>query len=246
MIVPYLEMTLAVADDDDLGELDTAIDNCTNVSIFKKKALLIDIASGPKWQISGNKEGATITTNLVGKFVGRARNARTLGFNTIEMVEENESTYTTSEREAAKKMIEFIRKPGFKSPVNLADMGKLGSFIGDVPTAHDFKRAIDIYGKPLAYFQGKMKNTKAPAIKTEYVAPITRKNQKAHVDITNFEGMNALVAKAEPLGLSICVAISSHGHKGMCRAIQGSGSPCCRVLLSKSCPRDRTCHELRG
>jgi hypothetical protein len=92
---------------------------------------------------------------LAEAYVGRSRNPRTVGQNVIETVQGNEAMYTAQERQAAKEAADFIRRSGYQSPANLVEMAKAGGFSGNVPTAHDFQRAIEIYGKPLAYFKGK-------------------------------------------------------------------------------------------
>ena len=194
------------------------------------------------WENRLNKEyefNALGSDMVANTYVGRMRNPRTLGQNVIETVKGNEAMYTIQEKNAAKEAADFIRRSGYQSPANLVEMAKAGGFSGNVPTAHDFQRAIEIYGKPLSYFKGKMHDHKEPAVKAEYTPPLTRENQVANVDIANFEGMSVLVALMDPLNMSICSVIKNHQPAELIRALTDIS----KVLATRNLKMSTVIHD---
>jgi hypothetical protein len=288
------------SDEEPLGDFDIALDNCTDVSIFRNGALLTGTKRGATWEVVGHKAGVSIFTDKIGyfdrvevlhapeaaanvlcqadlakvypmyevaagvrvvtesmplDFVRRgkrfvmdvytptiwteqefarmwdtrpnqvyegARVGTTLvGVGLpVGTVEVNEGTMTPQERKRAMEALSFIQNSGYQSPAVLMDMARHGGFSGEVPAAQDIHRAVEVYGLPMPYHKGRMKDAKVATERIEYSPPLTRKHQIAHSDIANFEGLQVLVSKVEPLGLSVCSPLASHKPPELTRAVE--------------------------
>ncbi len=159
--------------------------------------------------------------NSHGAFMERKRNPRTtVGWMLLKRSVEMRQCLRLRSGQSAKEAADVIRRSGYQSPANLAEMAKSGGFSGNVPAAQDFQRAIEIYEKPLSYFKGKMHAHKEPTVNAEYSPPVRRENQTAYVDMANFDGLSVMVALVEPLNMSVCVALKNHQAPELIRAVK--------------------------
>ena len=115
-------------------------------------------------------------------------------------VADNEAKYSKREVASAKLARDVMRKLGYPSQRDMADMLTAGSLLDCPVTIQDVKRAQDIYGDVLAALQGKTKQKKAAAVQTSSI-DVVRRDQDLHVDLMFIDREPYLVSVSSPLQL---------------------------------------------
>lgn len=145
-------------------------------------------------------------------------------------VEEREARYSKNEVADARAVRDLMRRMGYPSAADLAQLLSHGKVLNTRLTSHDLRRAQDIYGPDVASLKGKTTSSPSTVVKVEYIPRPVEQVLTLHADIMFVQGEPFLLVKAMPLGLALQKSLPSRtapalfaAVASMCGELKGRG-----------------------
>ena len=127
-------------------------------------------------------------------------------------VQENESKYSKYEVIKARRANELICKLGYPTHSDLIKMINNGAITNIDITAQDVKNCYNIYGKPIEYYRGTLKDRNPITTSNASVEPV-RTNVKLYIDVVHIDELEFINIVVKPINLTIIRYIQINNKK---------------------------------
>lgn len=120
-----------------------------------------------------------------------------------ETVHDREARYTKRQVADAQAARNLMKALGYPSTSDMIDMLTTGKVVNTKITAHDLRRALDIYGPDLSSLKGKTTQRRGVIVRVEPVCKPSETEQTLHADVMFVAGEAFFIVVAKPLAYTM-------------------------------------------